>query len=230
MDWNKIAPIANIIVAIGTIILALVAIFGRSIGRWLRRPKLKIKVISEPPHCHKTMLTKPGGGAFLVVPIDCYYFRIWVENNGKTSAKNVEVFAKRLLRYNNQNKPVTVNTFIPINLKWTHLGQMLFPEIHSGTGKHCDIFHVVHPDKRTLFEGEYIKRGLTIGEKKIILSFDTIVQSNRKGYLQPPGKYKLEIVVAAGNAKPISKNIFIETDGKWYSNEEKMLTEGFVFK
>lgn len=47
-DWNKIAGIANIIIALGTIVLAFVAIFGRTFSRWYRRPKLKSLLIQIP--------------------------------------------------------------------------------------------------------------------------------------------------------------------------------------
>jgi hypothetical protein len=44
-DLSKWSQIANIIIAAGTVILALVAIFGRSVYRWIQRPRLQVEAL-----------------------------------------------------------------------------------------------------------------------------------------------------------------------------------------
>jgi len=142
------------ITAVGTLILAVVAIFGGSIGRWIRRPKLNINLKPHPPDCQKIPIRNTTTGQDLA---ECYYFRIWVENKGRTSAKNVEVFAKELKK-KNESKFEKVSLFCPMNLTWSHFGEMLFPAIHPGMGKHCDVFHIVHPSKRSCIFVEHDNR------------------------------------------------------------------------
>ncbi len=225
VDWIQVMAIGTLVVAAGTIVLAVVAIFGNSISRWLRRPKLKVKVDPNPPHCHKTYLTRRDTGEFIG---DCYYFRILIENNGKTSAKEVEVYAKELLKQKKDGTYKAVSSFMPMNLVWSHVGCMLFPAIHRGSGKHCDVFHILDPSKRSSAPMEQDDRD-DIPANKAILSFDTIVQAHTKGHLQPPGVYRLEVVVAAENSKAFSKTLFIETSGEWMDDEERMLSDGVGF-
>lgn len=224
-DWNQIVAGANIVIAIGTIILATVAIFGRSISRYLRRPILKALVKPYPPSCHKTFLSHMRTGQHIA---DCYYFRLWIENEGKTSARNVEVFANRLLKKKKDGTYKTVSLFSPMNLIWSDWGKMIFPAIHPGTGKHCDIFHIVDPSKRKVISMESDNRN-GMQDDQTILSFDTRTKSNTKGHLQPSGAYRLEIVVAAENAKPLSSILRIETTGEWINDEDRMLSDGVAF-
>jgi len=226
-DLNKITGIANIIIAAGTIILAFVAIFGRTFSRWYRRPKLKIIVDSNPPQCRKTYLSDNSGNKIA----DCYYFRLWVDNYGNTSAKNVEVFASELKREKADGTLENVKSFTPMNLKWSNLGTLYFPAIHPKAGKYCDCFHVVDPTVRDSPEiGMENDNRKDIPQDKSILSFDTLVSANTKGHLQPPGKYQLGVIVAAENATAVYKSIEIHLTGDWYSDEELMLKDGVGFR
>ena len=227
-DLSRITAIANIVIAAGTIILAFVAIFGRTFSRWFRRPKLKIIVDSNPPQCRKTFLSNTKTGDKVA---DCYYFRLWVDNNGNTSAKNVEVFASELKKERADGILESVKSFTPMNLKWSNIGGLYFPAVHPKAGKYCDCFHVVDPSERNLpeinMENDNRK---DIPQDKSILSFDTLVSANTKGHLQPPGRYQLDIIVAAENAKAVNKRIEIKLSGDWYSDEELMLKDGVVFR
>jgi len=224
-DWNQVTAVGNIIIAIGTVILAIVAIFGRSISRFLRRPRLRPAIISGPPYCHKTFFSIPDTGEHLA---DCYYFRISVVNEGKESARNVEVFAKRLMRKSKDGTYKIISSFSPMNLIWSDWGKMIFPAIHPGTEKLCDIFHIVDPSERKKIPYEDdVRDGMT--PDRIILSFDTRTKSNTKGHLQPAGEYHLEIVVAAENANPRQATLRIESTGEWIDNEDRMLAEGIAF-
>ena len=225
-DWNKIMAIATVIIAIGTVILAIVAIFGRAIYEYITRPKLKISVIPALPHCRKTFLTRGETGEYLS---DAYGFRIWVENKGIRAAKNVEVFASKLWKQRQDESYKLVSSFNPDNLIWSNLGAKVFPAIHKDAGRHCDIFHIIDPLNRKLIWQENDERG-DIPIDKAILSFDTRSKSNTKDYLQPPGRYRLEVMVSADNAGAFSKILEINLNGEWYEDEERMLTDGVGFK
>ncbi len=223
--WQFFTKHPDTVIAICSVVLALVAIFGNQISRLLRRPKFLVHVNPNLPHCHKTIITEKKTGHNIA---DCYYFRILIENEGKTSAKNVEVFAKRLLKKESDGKYQTVGSFSPINLVWSNVGVMLFPAIHPEAEKHCDVFHIIDPSNRSKAKGENPQ--WNIPANKAILSFDTIVKSNTLGYLQPSGGYYLEILVAAENSKTLPVKIRIKTDGDWFDDEEQMLKSGIIFK
>lgn len=223
--WSLIASHAQVLTAVATIVLAIVAVFGPSIGRWWRRPKLKVEVKKEPPHCHKTFM----GGSTPETGVACYYFRILVKNVGKTSAKNVEVFTADLKKCRGEGLQ-TVSSFVPMNLRWSNteggpplcLYRMLFPAIHPGAWKHCDVFHVVYPSGRNHFDEERYDRN-DVSPERAVLSFNTIALPNTKGYLQPPGDYSLKVIVGAENAKAVPRTLRIKMDGTWIDEEIQML-------
>ncbi len=228
VDWSQLMAIATVVIAFGTILLALVALFGNAISRWLRRPKLEVEVNPNPPHCHKTFLSTDTGE----VVADCYYFRVLIENRGKTAARNVEVFAEELLRKTKGGEYKTVSSFIPMQLIWSNIGQMLYPALHPDAKRHCDVFHIVDPSGRATQLANSMENAdrEDIPRDKAILSFDTRAKANTKGHLQPPGDYHLKIVVTSENTKALQKTLRIETTGDWIDDEGRMLSEAVGFR
>jgi hypothetical protein len=228
VDWNQLVAISTVVIACGTIVLAIVAIFGNTVSRLLRRPILVVAVNLNPPHCHKTFLSTDTG-EFVA---DCYYFRALIENAGKTAARNVEVFAEELLRKTISGEYKTVSSFIPMQLIWSNIGTMLYPALHPDAERHCDIFHIVDPSRRTTELANTMENAdrEDIPPDKAILSFDTRAKANTKGHLQPPGDYHLKIVVTSENTKAVEKILKIETTGDWINDEGRMLREAVVFR
>ncbi len=206
--------ITDWIVAMGTVILALVAIiaiFQDKIRMWLLRPKLQVELDLKPPDCHKTKMRYSyeyrGGASFLPsdpskLPkeqvVDTYYFRLRVSNSGNHKAESVEIFASELLRFQADGSYDTVDTFLPMNLVWSHYRTIFLPAISPGTYKHCDIGHIVDPEHRSSILTEE-KDWPNVDRAKAIFSFDTAVQPFTLSYLIPPGRYRLSIIVAASN-------------------------------
>ena len=48
--------------------------------------------------------------------------------------------------------------------------------------------------------------------------------------LRQSGNYKLEIIVAASNSKPIKKTLEINVTGKWYDDLQEMVSKGIGIK
>jgi hypothetical protein len=222
-NWDQIAMIANVIIAIVTVILATVAIFGKSIGRWLRRPILDVEARCQLPDCRKTSFN------FLA---DVYYFRILVTNKGKSAARNVEVYVTQLLKKEKDGTYKIRSSFSPDNLKWSNINKSIYPAIPPNSGRLCVVFHIVDPSKRvdpslkTLMEYEDAN-ALLIPPGKTIMNIDTATRTNRKDYLQLPGEYRLDIVVSAENSSSVvHKELKIIHTGDWYSNEDHMLSDG----
>ncbi len=221
-ETNAWGSVADWFVAAGTLILAAVAVFQQTIRNWFYKPKLKVSIKTEPPDCHAVPLTRTDDGTFLA---DAVYLRIWVENEGNDTAKNVEVFAKELRRKRAEGKWERVSAFPSMNLKWSHVGLFFFPIIAPDMGKHCDIGHIVDPARRTLLPNEVAPK-LNLESDQTSLTFDLISAPNHKGHIIGPGEYELDILVAAENAKPRKETLAIRLTGKWYADETKMLRDG----
>ena len=210
--------------AIGTLLAVVVALFKEDIVRHWRKPKLQAIIRLSAPDCHKTTLTffDPKTGTVLANP-DCYYFRLWVENKGKTRADRVQVFVSRLLRKHADGTFREELSFLPMNLRWSHSqmkqgGPEIFAEgISPKMGKHCDFGHIVDPKIQNI-------------NGKTVMTLDLEIAPNTGSHIIPPGEYHIELKIAASNATP--KVLILEMDliGNWYFDEGKMFTDGIGLK
>ena len=219
--------------SIATLLAVIVALFKEQLVRIWRRPKLQARVRLSAPDCHKTQMTlfdqKTGA---VIERADCYYFRLWVENRGNQRAEKVQVFVSKLFRRHADGSFVEDKSFLPMNLRWSHsqlspLGPEIFAEgISPQMGKHCDLGHILDPNKRVPF-GINLP---SVAPGKTILELDLEVAPNTLTHLVPPAIYRLEMKLAAANAEPETKTIEINHTGDWYSDENKMFSDGFGMK
>ena len=213
---------ATWITAICTVVLAVVAIFQETIRGRFYRPKFKVSVETKPPDCVMVPITRKGNGSIVAYAV---YLRLWVENTGNATGRKVEVYAKLLHHQRSDERWEVVPEFPPMNLKWANLDKVFFPSIPPGMGKHCDVAHVTDPSKRNQL-GEDAPQSSTSQQEETLLVFDLMVAPNHRGHIVERGKYKLDILVAADNVRPISQTLFISLPRTWYSDGEKMLREG----
>ena len=220
--------ITDWLVAAGTIVLALVAIiaiFQDKIRAWLTRPKLDVSIEFKPPDCHKIPMVRYSSEGKQVVEAESYYFRFRVNNNGNQKAESVEVFAAGLLKQQADDMFKEVDSFLPMNLLWANCKKVFFPAISPFMYRHCDLGHIIDPQKRAQFQTED-KSWSNVSPEKTILSLDTEVKANTLCHLLPFGKYRLVILVAAANARPVKKTLEISLTGEWYDDQQRMLGEG----
>jgi hypothetical protein len=208
------------LVAIGTLILAAVAVFQETIRGWFYHPAFQVSTKTEPPDCVSVPF-KTKEGKFVS---DSIYLRIWVENVGNATARNAEVYATELRRRRADGTWERVSAFPPMNLKWANIGAIYFPSIAPNMGKHCDVGHIADPTTRDLL-GEDVP-SLNLTSQETSLAFDLMVVPNHRGHIIGPGKYRLHILVAAENARPITKVVEISLRGTWDKDEMKMLRDG----
>ena len=149
------------------------------------------------------------------------YLRVWVENDGNATARNVEVYASQLRVLRAESKWEIVKSFPTMNLKWADIGQMFWPIIAPDMGKHCDVVHITDPAKRVVL-GEDSPR-LRLSDKQTNMAFDLITAPNHKNHIVGPGKYHLDIIVAAENSRPFRKTLEITLEGTWDDHETIML-------
>ena len=185
--------ITNALVATGTLVVAIVAVFGETIRAWRVRPKLASTLNLRPPDSHKTAMRAKDkqGNEFYA---DAYYCRLRVENRGTLAAHNVEVYAGKLEKRRQDGGTDPVTTFLPMNLKWSHMGSIFFPRLGPGVPKHCDFFHIVKPSDRYRIESEAMF-GEESERSETVISFDLMVKPLALGHLATAGRYEVELVI-----------------------------------
>jgi hypothetical protein len=214
-------------------LVALVALFKEEIVKRWRRPILYLSLRVAPPDCYKTELPdlrpEPGDnvqirgiGKWHVV--NCYYFRLWVDNHGKTRAERVQVFATKLHRLGADGKFAEDKHFLPLNLCWSDSEdhpEVLAEGISPHMGKHCGLGRIMDPDKRADFAD---LEGFT--NEKCVFELAVEFPSATRSHLLQPGVYRLELKIAAGNVAPIDKTVELAVTDKWFDEEEVMSRDG----
>jgi hypothetical protein len=217
MNWGIIA---DWIVAVCTIILAAVAIFQETIRGWFYRPEFRVTTKTEPPDCVAVPVTNEKG----VFVADSVYLRVFIENVGNATARNVEVYADKLYRRRQDSTWEWIRPFPVMNLRWANVGGIYFPLIAPRMGKYCDVGHIVDPARRALLH-EDVPR-LSLSDQQTSLAFDLMVAPNHRWHIIGPGEYRLDIYVAADNAHPTKRTLSISLRGVWDADETKMLRDG----
>jgi hypothetical protein len=111
-----------------------------------------------------------------------------------------------------------------MNLKWCNIRAIYFPTISPEMGKHCDVGHIVDPAYRHLLHEDAPTQALT--SQQASLAFDLMVAPNHRGHIIGPGEYRLDILVAAENVRPIKRTIAISLRGIWDADETRMWRDG----
>jgi hypothetical protein len=226
IQCTNTSNIAVWIGSIATLLAVIVALSKEELVRIWRRPSLQARILLAPPDCEKipTTFSDMTGRESNV---DSYCFRLWIENTGRERAEKVQVFASKLLRRHADGTYKEDKTFLPMNLRWAHQQNPLVAEIFAEgispkMGKHCDLGKILDPSKGK-------KYGIDIPSvepDKTIFELTLEVSPNTKSNLLAPGAYRLELRLAAANAKPVTKTIEINHTGIWYADETKMFSDG----
>ena len=219
--------------ATGPILIAitalLVATFQNKMQAWAMKPELDISIDLRPPDCFKIPENIVDQNGQVIGTGSVYYLRLKVINNGNQKAEKVEVFASKLMEEQGNHQWREVISFIPMNLVWANDHSVFYPIISPKMYRHCDLVHIIDPQKRILFMKED-KKWDNVSAQETILSIDTYVKLSTLSSLYPPGRYRLIVLVGATNAKPVEKILEIKVNGSWYEDEEKMLGEGISVK
>jgi hypothetical protein len=216
MEWGTVA---DWLVAFGTLVLAIVAIFQETIRGWVYRPSFRVSTKTEPPDSLAVPFTAIDG----TLLAKTVHLRLWVENVGNATAMNVEVYAAELRRQRADGTWERVGRFPPMNLSWSDVGGIYFSRIAPEMGKHCDIAHVTDPARRAAVGEDAPMLDLT--DQQCSLAFNLITRPNHRGHIVGPGKYRLDILVAADNVRPLKKTLEISLQGPWNSDDTKMLRD-----
>ena len=158
----------------------------------------------------------------------CYYFRLWVSNEGKTRAEKVEVFLRAVERLRADDQLESVARYSPLHLKWSNTGIVFAEGISPGMGRHCDLAHILDPSHRLNIG--YSLDGIEEVPREVpLLTLDVEVQPFTRAHLLAPGDYQLTIQIAAANATPVTKRPRMAFRGTWSPDERDMLSRGIGF-
>jgi len=197
------------------------ALLKEELTRLWRHPQLTAKVAVTSPFCVKTPLRVVRGNQ--AHDFGCYYYRIWIENSGNQRAERVQVYAAELFHQSSSGKYVSVQSFLPLNLKWANSidgKPVVYEDLSPGIGRHCDIGHVNSPEYG-LQTGDH-RAGVPVAT--VLLRLDTEVDPFTRSSTLMPGNYRLRLRIAAANVRPAEMLLELRHSGDWFEDEATMFS------
>lgn len=219
-DWGSVAQWTAVA---ATLLATVVALFKEEFQSWWRRPKLVVMVRLTAPDSDKIPIQRQVSSSPPTIErFDCYFLRLWIQNDGNSRAEKVQVFVAKLLRKDGVTDTYSpMGSFLPMNLHWGHENDA-FADISSGMGRHCNLLHVTDPDHRNDIGESHpdAKAGQTV------ISLNTEMKPTNNCYLLPPGTYRLELLIAGANCPPKPHTVEVRLSGEWHEDKERMFREG----
>lgn len=216
------------IIAIGTAVLAILALFQDFIRSWLKTPSLAVATGSCSPFCKKLLFIRPDDPEKRA---EGYALRIRVKNKKpflriKSRAEKVEVFALRLLKRQADGSFQPIQEFEPRNLIWSHSFQPL-TDISPEMERYCFIGRIIKPDSRHNFPDFDVE---SHNMNETCLRIDVDIARHTKEHIIPPGTYKIECLIGSANTKAEKKSFQISISGEWFDSEVRMYEKGLSIK
>ena len=211
--WS--GPAANWAVAIGTLILAFVAVFREWVKSWFFKPDLDLDVRAARPFAEKTWFD-PNTAV--------YYFRLAITNTGRVAARDVQVYAYAVKRKKADDKYKAIDRFTPMALRWTHKNSGTLPYIlPEMPPAYCDLGHISDPERKAAT----FERLDDVPVNQTVFVLETEINPNSRGNLLGPGEYSVYLKVAASNCPPRDFKVKIKTpSGQWFADEDLMFRDG----
>jgi hypothetical protein len=211
------APVAS---AIATWFAVLVALFRETVFLWWRRPRFEVTIRPEPPDCNKSEFQLQTGR------MPAYDLRLWVRNVGRSTATRVQVVAAELQRQHADGVFRVERRFLPMNLLWSHTGVVFSDGIAAEMGQHCELGIIYKPG---VIDPQIIPPS-NLPAEKTFLQLETEVRPYTGNSSLEPGTYRLQILVAASNAKPKAFTVSLSIVGDWHDDEGQMLSRNIGAK
>ncbi len=217
----------NPITAVGTVLAAVAAVVfgigGHEVRALFFKPDLDVTIDLKPPDSIliQTQVSNPQTGRLLGY-LPTFYYRLRVNNRGNACASEIEVRLLELRKRDAAGHFVPEQSFLPLNLTWSHVGRVVLPSIHSGLFHNCDLLHIV--------ENNALGRSAYPDPTQFM--FNTQVQPTPVGpgvwpTLKPVGVYELDLVAYGANADPVRRTFTIDYRG-WFPSEVDMFSKGLI--
>lgn len=224
LDWlAKLDPLDKWLGIFAAILIGGYAIFHETLWAWIRRPKLRVvpdlSCIDIPVNFHD----REGN---VVRTADSFQIRVVVRNKGKSRAESVEVYAERLSRREDDETPfVECAWFLPMNLTWANQ-EGAYTGISPKIERVCNIAGVMNPAEadKPRFPIPHAPASFDYGTA-CTLRLHTVVHTSSHSNWVYPGSYRLDLVVAAANAKSRRTSVDLTFDGRWRADKKQMFAE-----
>lgn len=222
----------TMVLTFATIALAFVAAFQDVIRGKFKSPKLDVIMEVKAPHCRKTPVQalRKNESSTYIESWSHYYFRFKIKNNGRSSAKNVEVIINDVKLLNGDYVDLSLDNLcwssLKLDVNSNFLPRIYWDYISPGTFQYCNLGMIVDPAHREEEPGEF-KASLAVDINETIFSFAVYWRTNDCKHLIAKGSYTFEIIACCENAKPITKKYLMEITGFWSEDEKEMLEKGF---
>jgi hypothetical protein len=202
--------LADWMTAIGTVGAVAAALFGRNIRRLWNRPRVRA-IVRPNSRDHSFERIRNGHDGY----DQGYFLRLWVDNQGDERAERVQVFLDLVSKAQLDGTFNPVDGFLSMNLRWAHESSgrpEAFAEVISpGIGRQCNVGGVM---KSTPNE---------------FILWTEAGPSSRSNVL-PPGVYKLELKIAASNARPFPQELELRFTGAWSDDADDMYEKGVTIR
>jgi hypothetical protein len=208
-----------------TLFLGAVALFvpylAEQVKRSLFAPDLKVSFEQSPPACHLTSWRSRVDPS-LSEPV--YFFRLEVENRGKTQARLVEALIEELWVYDASGAPRKISNFSAINLRFDEAGSR-YISINPHRRVYWNIGHVSSPSYQ---RREEVRNRITLpGQPMDALCF--AIELLEVPFGQPnslaAGLYALKLSLYAENSPSKEIVLRLAWSGKWQESETDMFRE-----
>jgi hypothetical protein len=216
-DWlTDLAPstLAQWVGGAVTFAAVLVALLRDEVFRYLRRPKIIVRIKAEPPDCLLSAGTTRDPNGKVIWTGNTYWLRLWIENIGNRRAEQVQVFVAELNKRDANKKFIALTDFAPMNLRWSNARDWRNPEIFAPgishkMGKHCDLLSVSDPLNPRPGEALEGYDGQCVGT----LQLEVFPSNNR--HRLTPGDYVLKLIIGAANGDPVTAYVELSLKGTW---------------
>jgi len=203
------------LIGVVALVVAIVALFKDPIMAYVFRPRLHIEFDqTNGADFHRIPVNFVANSGELVGQVPSYYARLRVRNTKGSTAQMVEVSVISLSRRDLSGTYVPIGTFLPLNLKWSHVGTTHRERIPRTVTKYCDLLHMLQP-------------GLPNSPASLLAELDLEVQPSSGTGILAPGFYKLVVQVAAGNASAKNTNVYLCVREAWADTAAGMIANGF---
>ena len=210
----------------------MIAILGPFNSKWADRTKLKILFELDSPFCHKTTFEFKDEPR---TPEPVYYFRLRINNEGRSLAKKCEMVLENLWIYEENGIPKKFKNFSSVNLLWV-TGFIDPPkqyiDINPQRGYFCSIGHISSMQYQGDIEWKSFKDApgypsCTRSRSHFLLDLLQVFNS-QSNYLCPEKKYILEMGLYSENAA--NQKVFFEIlySGHWRDNQEEMFKKEII--
>ncbi len=195
------------IIALGTLVLAALAIFGQNLRRWLFRPKINIELNNEIPFLELVEEKEASTSKTQYQEI-----RVRITNLGKTSAKSCRVITDAIYKQRTGSEDMyKLKSIIPTEFYWANGSKTI--DILPNIPYYINIARIADSTEQINYDQS---KDNTASLKTNYELFVTVEERSQKGKYTPVGKGKLTIpiiVYAENLSTPIKKYIEIYWDG-----------------